>query len=146
MDFIAGLFAFFIEVTIHALVFIFHLIMAAFSAEYRAKLKKDWDTSWWKRAGIVLGILLYSAALLIALLVWTSVIELGSKPTKTPDTKPPIPINLTPSDLKDLKETKEVGDLIDTAEGILKQKLEEHRQRKQDQSNESKDPAESPSE
>ena len=143
MDFIAGLFAFFIEVTIHALVFIFHLIMAAFSAEYRAKLKKDWDTSWWKRAGIVLGILLYSAALLIALLVWTSVIELGSKPTKTPDTKPPIPINLTPSDLK---ESKEVGDLIDTAEGILKQKLEEHRQRKQDQSNESKDPAESPSE
>lgn len=63
--------AFIFEVTIHALVFVYLLLRAIFSPAYRRKLREHWDTSNWRRAGIVLGIGVYMAALVFALLVWT---------------------------------------------------------------------------
>jgi hypothetical protein len=74
MEVIAELFvaiaAFVIEVTIHALVFVFILAMSVFSPRYRAKLKQQWDTSNSQRFAMVLGATVYSVALAFALFVW----------------------------------------------------------------------------
>ena len=70
LELIGAIIAFIIEVTIHALVFLFLLFMATFSPKYRKKLRDDWNTSNWKRFSIVLGIGMYSIALILALFVW----------------------------------------------------------------------------
>ena len=74
LELIGAIIAFIIEVTIHALVFIYLMIRAVFSADYRQKLRDAWDTSLWKRFAIVFGILMYSTALAIALFVWIPLI------------------------------------------------------------------------
>ncbi len=45
VEIVMAIISFLIEMTIHAAVFIFLLIMAIFSPRYRSKLRERWDTS-----------------------------------------------------------------------------------------------------
>lgn len=122
--------AFIFEMTIHALVFIYLLLRAAFSPTYRQKLREHWNTSNWRRVSIVLGIGLYSAALAFALIVWIPLLT-SSDPRQAkqnPRSNETIQIEFTSEEIKNLKETKEIEELVDTAGGFIKRKLEERKQ------------------
>ena len=75
----------------------------------------------------MLGIALDSAALVFALIVWvpllTSHDQRHAEPA--PHNEGTIQIEFTPEEIKKLEETKEIGDLFETAGGFIKQKLEE---------------------
>ena len=125
IDLIKAIAAFVIDVTIHALVFIFHLLMAAFSPHYRQKLREDWNTSNLNRFSIILGVSLYSIALAIALFVWIPILGNQDEP-ETNDS--PISNQFTQDEIKQMKGTKEIGELVDVAGDIIKQKLEKQEQ------------------
>ncbi|MEP4077931.1 hypothetical protein [Haloferula sp.] len=133
VELIAAIVAFIFEVTIHALVFVYLLVRAAFSATYRQKLKEHWNTSNWRRASIVLGIGLYSVALAFALIVWIPLITSTDQRQADPisSSEDTLKIEFTSEEIKKLKETKEIDDLVDTAGGIIKRKLEERKQAEQ---------------
>ena len=118
---------FIFEVTIHALVFVFHLVMAMFNRRYREKLQEDWDASARKRIGIVLGVTMYSAALILALLFWIS--ALSRQATEVADTEknPSVKIESSSDDVQRMKNTKEIGELVDVAGGIIKRRLAERK-------------------
>lgn len=130
VELVIAIVAFIFEVTIHALIFVYLLIRAAFSAAYRQKLSEHWNTSNWKRVAIVLGIGLYSAALAFALIVWIPVINSADQrqAEPTPRSEDTIQIEFTSEEIKKLKETKEIEGLVDTAGGFIKRKLEERKQ------------------
>ena len=133
LELIDGIIAFIIEVTIHALVFIYLMIRAVFSADYRQKLREAWDTSLWKRFAIVFGILMYSTALAIALFVWIPLIGSSGnhREKQTNDNESSITIEFTSEEVDKIKETKEIDELVDVAGGFIKRKLEERKQQKQ---------------
>lgn len=119
---------FIFEVTIHALVFVFLLVMSIFSPRYRQKLKEDWGTSGWKRFSIVLGISLYSIALVIALIVWIPVMGARAAPTVSNESESSITIQFSSDEIEKMKKTKEIGELVDVAGSFIKRKLEERKQ------------------
>ena len=96
---------FIFEVTIHALVFVFLLVMSIFSPRYRQRLKEDWDTSGWKRFSIVLGISLYSIALVIALFVWIPVMGARDEPTASNEDESSITIEFSSDEIEKMKKT-----------------------------------------
>lgn len=120
---------FIFEVTIHALVFVFLLVMSIFSPRYRHKLKEDWKTSGWKRFSIVLGISLYSIALVIALFVWIPVMGARDAPTASNESESSITIQLSSDEIEKMKKTKEIVELVDVAGSFIKRKLEERKQK-----------------
>jgi thiol:disulfide interchange protein len=113
---------FLIEVTFHAVVFIFLLVMAIFSPRYRKKLKDRWDTSNWQRAGIVLGVTMYSAALVVALFFWTPLLTRGTDQNRS------MPTKFTDDEVQSMKKTKEIDQLVETAGSIIRRKLAERKQ------------------
>ena len=119
---------FIFEVTIHALIFVFLLVMSIFSPRYRQKLKEDWDTSGWKRFSIVLGISLYSIALVIALFVWIPVMGARDAPTTSNESESSITIQFSSDEIEKMKKTKEIDELVDVAGNFIKRKLEERKQ------------------
>ena len=133
LELIGAIVAFIIEVTIHALVFIYLMIRAVFSADYRQKLREAWDASLWKRFAIVFGILMYSTALAIALFVWIPLIGISGnhREKQTNDNESSITIEFTSEEVDKIKETKEIDELVDVAGGFIKRKLEERKQQKQ---------------
>ena len=133
LELIGAIIAFIIEVTIHALVFIYLMIRAVFSADYRQKLREAWDTSLWKRFEIVFGISMYSTALAIALFVWIPLIGSSGnhREKQTNDNESSITIEFTSEEVDKIKETKEIDELVDVAGGFIKRKLEERKQQKQ---------------
>ena len=74
VDIFLAILAILCEVTLHALVFIYLLLRAIFSPAYRVKLREHWNTTTWRRAAIVLGIGLYTTALVVALLGWLALL------------------------------------------------------------------------
>ncbi len=127
VELILAIIAFIIEVTFHALVFVFYLVMAIFSPKYRKKLKEDWNGSNWRRVSIVSGIALYSAALAFALFFWTPFLRTGKDPdvNKKEVSEPETGVRFTLDEIKDIRETKELGDLVKVAGDILKRKADE---------------------
>ena len=119
---------FLFEVTIHAVVFVFHLVMAVFSPRYREKLQKDWDTSAWKRFSIVLGVTMYSVALILALLFWIPALSRRTPEVAEADKKPSVTIEFNSEEVQRIKNTKEIDDLVDVAGGIIKRKLAERKE------------------
>jgi hypothetical protein len=117
--------AFIFEVTLHAIVFVFHLMMAIFSKRYREKLRNDWVASPSKRFGIVLSATFYSAALIFALLFWLPVLLDGTPEVIDKDEKSSVKLDISSEELQRMKNTKEIKDLVDVAGGIVKRKLEE---------------------
>jgi hypothetical protein len=120
--------AFLIEVTFHAVVFIFLLLMAIFSPRYRKKLKGQWNTSNSQRFGIVLGVVMYSTALVIALLFWTPFLGLSSDQVAKSDLKQATKIELPADEVNGIKKAKEIDQLVDVAGSIIKRKLAERKQ------------------
>jgi heme/copper-type cytochrome/quinol oxidase subunit 2 len=118
---------FIFEVTIHAVVFIFHLVMAIFSPRYREKLRDDWDTSPWRRFSIVLGVTMYSAALILALLFWLPALSSRTPEVADADKKPTVTIEFSSEEVQRMKHTKEIDELVDVAGGIMMRKLAERR-------------------
>lgn len=118
---------FLFEVTFHAVVFIFLLLMAMFSPHYRKKLRDQWDTSNWQRFGIVLGLAMYSAALIVALLFWTPFLGRGAEDVATADQKHAITINFSADEVQRMTKTKELDQLVDVAGSIIKRKLAERK-------------------
>lgn len=127
LELIAAILAFIVEVTIHALVFVFYLVMAIFSPRYREKLKEDWDRSVWKRISIVSGIGLYSAALAFALFFWTPFLTSGKDPelSENEASDPDAEVQFTRDEIREIRETKEIGEMVKVAGDILKRKAEE---------------------
>jgi thiol:disulfide interchange protein len=119
---------FLIEVTFHAVVFIFLLVMAIFSPSYRKKLKDQWDTSNWQRVGIVLGVAMYSAALVLALFFWTPFLTRGTDDVATADPQQSITLKFSDDEIQKMKKTKEIDQLVETAGSIIKRKLAERKQ------------------
>jgi hypothetical protein len=119
---------FIFEVTIHAVVFIFHLVMAVFSPRYREKLQEDWDTSAWKRFSIVFGVAMYSAALILALLFWIPALSKRAPDVAESDKKPSATIEFSSEEVQRMKNTKEIGELVDVAGGIIKRKLADRKE------------------
>jgi hypothetical protein len=119
---------FIFEVTIHAVVFVFHLVMAIFSSAYREKLRDDWDTSAWKRFSIVLGVTMYSAALVLALLFWIPTLSRRSPEIAGDDRKPSVTIEFSSDEVQRMKNTKEIDELVDVAGDIIKRKLAERKE------------------
>jgi heme/copper-type cytochrome/quinol oxidase subunit 2 len=119
---------FIFEVTIHAVVFVFHLIMAIFSPAYREKLRDDWDTSAWKRFNIVLGVTMYSAALILALLFWIPALLRSTPEVADADKKPSVTIEFSSDEVQRMKNTKEIDELVDVAGDIIKRKLAERKE------------------
>jgi hypothetical protein len=117
--------AFILEVTLHAIVFVFYVLMAIFSKRYREKLRNDWAASPSKRFGIVLSATFYSAALIFALLFWLSVLLNGTPEVVDKDKKSSVNFDISSEELQRMKNTKEIKDLVDVAGGIVKRKLEE---------------------
>ncbi len=105
--------AFVLEVTIHALVFVFILVMSVFSSRYRAKLKQEWDTSNSQRFAMVLGATLYSVALVFALFFWVPMLVSGK-----------------PADV-DGKERQSgsASELVDVASELLKRGMDERKEK-----------------
>lgn len=125
---------FIFEVTIHAVVFIFHLVMAIFSPRYRDKLRDDWDTSAWKRLSIVLGVTMYSAALIVALLFWTPFLLRPTPVAADTDQKSSETIEFSSEEAERMKNTKEISELVDVAGDIIKRKLAEREREEQNKS------------
>lgn len=123
---VVAIVAFLVEVTIHAAVFIFHLVMAIFSPRYREKLRDDWATSAWRKFSIVLGVTMYSAVLIFALLFWTTAL---SKRTPDADRKQSPTIELSSEEVQRMKNTRKLDELVDVAGGIMKRKLAEQKEK-----------------
>ena len=119
---------FLFEVTFHAVVFIFLLLMAIFSPNYRKKLKDQWDTSNWQRFGIVLGVTLYSAALIVALIFWTPFLGRRTEVVDATDQKHAVTIEFSADEVHRMKKTNELDQLVNVAGKIIKRKLEERKQ------------------
>jgi heme/copper-type cytochrome/quinol oxidase subunit 2 len=115
---------FIFEVTIHAIVFIFLLVMSIFSPRYREKLREEWETSIWKRFGIVLGVTMYSAALILALLFWIPFLLRYPPEEGEPNQNSSVTIELSSEEVQRMKHTKEIEELVDVAGGIIKRKME----------------------
>lgn len=121
---LAEILAFIVEVTFHAAVFVFMLLMAIFSPRYRKELKAEWETSTLRRIAIVLGITLYSLALILALVIWTPLFARRSAEVATVSQDP---IEFSSAEMQQMKSTNEVDELIDVAGDILKRKLTERK-------------------
>lgn len=129
IELIGAIIVFIIEVTFHALVFVFLLIMATFSPKYRQRLRDDWDTSNWKRFSIVLGIGMYSIALVFALFVWLPLLGEGDgQSQKKEENESSITIQFSSEEIKEMKKTKEIDELVDVAGDFIKRKLNERKQ------------------
>ena len=133
LELIGAIIAFIIEVTIHAIVFIYLLVRAVFSADYRKRLHDAWDTSLWKRFGIIFGIVMYSTTLAIALFVWIPLISESKnhREEHVNENKSKVAIEFTPEEVDKMKKTKEIYELLDVADNFIKRKLEERKQQKQ---------------
>lgn len=118
---------FLFEVTFHAVVFIFLLLMAIFSPKCRKKLKDQWDTSNWQRFGIILGITMYSAALIVALIFWTPSLGRRSDVVDTADQKHADTIEFSAEEIQRMKKTKELDQLVNVAGNIIKRKFAERK-------------------
>lgn len=118
----------FVEATFHALVFIFWFVVAAFSPRYRKRLKDQWDTSTWQRIGIVLGVMMYSAALALALCFWIPVLLRGADESTAMVPKRSITIKFSDDEVSRMQETKKMSQLVETAGSIIKRKLAEQKQ------------------
>lgn len=106
--------------------------MALFNPRYRKGLQDKWDTSKWKRFNMVLGTIIYSLMLFIALLVWIPPL-IGGANKKTFDAQPKevpsIEIEFTPEEIDRLKDTKKFNELLDVAGGFIDQKLKEKKEK-----------------
>ncbi len=127
VELIFAIVAFIIEVTFYALVFVFYLVMALFSPKYRQRLKEDWNGSVWKRISIISGVALYSAALAFALFFWTPFLATEKDPevSEIESSEPVEEPKFTRDEIREIRETKEIGDLVKVAGDILKRKAEE---------------------
>ena len=119
---------FIFEVTIHAIVFIYLLVMSIFSPRYREKLREEWETSIWKRFSIVLGVAMYSVALILALLFWIPFLLRASPEAAEQDQNSSVKIEFSSEEVQRMKDTKEIDELVDVAGGIIKRKLEERKE------------------
>jgi hypothetical protein len=122
-----------LEVTIHALVFVFILAMSVFSPRYRAKLKQEWDTSNSQRFAMVLGATVYSVALVFALFVWVPMLG-SAKPadSSAKEQRSGSSIEFTNDEVEEMKKTQKLGELVDVAGNLLKRKLAEREHAKSD--------------
>lgn len=121
--------AFIFEVTIHALVFVFILVMSIFSPQYRTKLKRQWDTSNWQRFAMILGATLYSAALILALFVWIPMIGSDQADSSAGERRSAPTIEFSTDEVETMKKTKKLDELVDVAGNLLKRKLAEQKEK-----------------
>lgn len=128
-ELITAIVAFVFEVTIHAVVFVFILFMSIFSSRYRAKLKQQWDKSNGERFAMILGVTLYSTALLFALFVWVPWIgrdqgDIGSGERQSAGSNV-----FSRDELESMKKTQDLDGLLDVAGDLLKRKLAEQKEK-----------------
>ena len=109
--------AFLVEVTVHAIALAFLLVMAIFSPSYRRRLRERWNMSKSGRIAMVLGIGVYCCFFAIALFVWSS-------PTRGPHQSEPGRTEYSPEEVKRLRKTKTVKDLVELAEKIKRERDE----------------------
>lgn len=139
-----AVFAFVLEVTIHAAVFVFFLLMSIFSPKYRAKLKRQWDTSNRQKFSLVLGVALYSAALIFALVVWLPLFRGDGEKQAGSERRGAITIEFSQEEVKAIGKTKGLDELVDVAGSALKRKLAERKEKAEKRAAEQTPPAELP--
>lgn len=122
---IAAIVAFVIEVTFHAIVFVFYLILGIFSPRYREKLRAKRETSAWNKFCLSLGITMYSVALIFALLFWTPFMLRDKSDITDKDEKDTLDIQLSHEEAERIKKTTEIDELVDVAGEIIKRKLDD---------------------
>ena len=121
-----GIAAFILEVTFHALVFLWLLGRACFDPKYRQKVRDEWNKSNRKRTGIIMGLTMYSVALFFAFSVWVPTLgdRLSGEKENPKEETLELSDFFTPGELKEIGNTKEIDELLDVTKGILIQKLD----------------------
>lgn len=119
--------AFVFEVTIHALVFMSLLLTSIFSPRYRAKLKQSWNTSSWRKLGLVLGVTLYSTAFIFALFVWIPVVRSHPSDSGATQQGSATRIEFSKQEMDKIRKTKTIEELVSVAGDLAKQKFEERK-------------------
>ena len=115
------------EVTIHALVFIFLLLTSIFSPRYRAKLRQTWNTSIWRKLGLVLGVTLYSTAFIFALFVWIPVVMGTPSDSEASQQGSATRIEFSKQEMDKIQKTKTIEELVNVAGDLAKQKFAERK-------------------
>ena len=131
VELLVAILTFIFEVTVHAIVFLFHLVMAVFSRRYREQLREDWNTSIWNRCGMMLGVAMYSAALVMALLFWTPPLCRGTPVANETGRKAAVTIEFSGKQVKEMEPRGKIGALLDSAGEAIKRKLAERKQEEQ---------------
>lgn len=116
--------AFILYASYHALEFLYFLIRAAISKDYRHRLRKEWNnSSSGQQTAMIIGTAMYSAAFIFALCFWGAVAF--DKIFGKDELSNYEQIELSADEIKQLKETKEIKDLVNTAREIIKKKSED---------------------
>lgn len=135
--------AFVFEVTIHALVFVYLLLMSIFSPRYRAKLRQTWNTSIWRKLGLVLGGTLYSTAFIFALFVWIPVVMGTPSDSEAFKQRPATRIEFSKQEMDKIQKTKTIEELVSVAGDLAKQKFAERKAKFDQRGSGQRTPAES---
>lgn len=121
-----AIFAIVLEITIHALGFVYLLFRAIFSPKYRKKLHDEWNTSPRKRFFIVLGIMMYSIALFIATYFWFLVLAPNSAEKNALESQQQEnTVKLTSKEVSEVIRAKKEGRFTEAVGELIKQKYNE---------------------
>lgn len=112
---------FIVEMTFHALVFLYHGLLAVFSPRHRRELRESWrKASVFGKIGRVLSVGI-AATVVVGMVVfwgWVGSARFGGKEVQAKADPPRIEIQLSRDKIDRLKDTREIGELAEVAKGI----------------------------
>ena len=117
-----------VELTVQAVVFLFLLVMAAFSPGSRRKLKEQWDRSIWQRVSMVSLGVTYAGVLIFVVVVWVRYLGGGEKVVESPpDGRNVIRVEISGDGESGVKKGEVIEKLLDKAGSVIRRKLEDRK-------------------
>ena len=116
-----------VELTVEAVVFLFLLVMAAFSPGSRRKLNAQWDRSIWQRVSMVALGVVYAGVLIFVVVVWVRYVGGGEKVVEVPPDGNVIRIEISDDGESGVKKGEVIEKLLDKAGSVIRRKLEDRK-------------------